>query len=177
MKRSVCAALLAVCALIAAVGCTHRANKGDTGTDTNEKNEMKDTNVTSDGDIAQAVKPTPMLVVEANGRVFYANIEKNECADALVEALNPAPLTLALSDGEGDRKEGKIPFDLPASDAEIKTGPGDIVICGDTLAVCFANSECTGTLVASIGAQSEDELREALGEGEGEITLSLEWSE
>ena len=59
--------------------------------------------------IAEAMRPVPELVVEANGKRFTADFEKTASADALAEALSRERLTLEMRDYGGFEKVGDLP--------------------------------------------------------------------
>ena len=126
----------------------------------------------------EAVRPTPVLVIEANDAVFYAVPEENEAADALVEALSSEFLALELRDDGSTQKTGDLPWTLPADDAEITTEPGDVLLCGgEQLGISYGEDIQSLTRVARIDSVTGQELVAALGDGDVTVILWVEWSE
>ena len=124
-----------------------------------------------------AIKPTAVLVVEAENRKFYAHIADNECSKAFVNKLNSDPLTVELTDNGVFGNAGSLPFDISGEEGQITTKTGDIVICGDTIFVCYGEGTMSGSCVASIGNVTGDEIISTLGEGGAAVSFYLEWSE
>lgn len=125
-----------------------------------------------------AVRPTPNLVIEAGGRIFYADLEHDPSAEAFVEKLSAGPLELELHDNGGVEKVGSLPWTLEESGEELTAEPGDLILYpGNRLAVCCGQNAGTFTRLARIGGLSGDELRRILGDGDVTVSLWIEWSE
>lgn len=121
---------------------------------------------------------TAVLVIRTSDRVFYATLESNRSAQALVEKLNAEALTLVMSDYGHFEKVGTLPWVLPESNEDITTGPGDVILYqGDKLTLYYDTNRWNFTKVAHIGNATKEALLEALGEGDAVVTFSLEWSE
>jgi len=124
------------------------------------------------------VKPTPTLVIEANGKVFYATLEDNSSAEALIEKLNPAPITVEMRDYGSFEKVGGLPWELPRNDEQITTVPGDVILYqGNQITIYYDENSWNFTRLARIGNVTKEKLLEALGDGDVSVTLYLEWSE
>lgn len=115
----------------------------------------------------------PILVIETGGRVFYADFEDNSSAEALKENLKGGSITLSMRDYGGFEKVGDLPFSLVANDEEITTSAGDVILYqGSQLTIYYDVNTWRFTRVAKIrGADSS--LKELLGEGDINVTLSL----
>ena len=125
-----------------------------------------------------AVRPTPNLVIEAGGRIIYADLEHNPSAEAFVEKLSAGPLELEMHDYGGFEKVGPLPWTLERSDEEITTEPGDVILYqGDQLTIYYGQNTWALTRLARIGGLSGDELRRILGDGDVTVSLWIEWSE
>ena len=125
----------------------------------------------------EAVKPAPVLVIEVNGKTFYASLEDNSSADVLAEKLSSGSLTLDMSDYGGFEKVGALPWSLPSNDERITTAPGDVVLYnGDSITIYYDSNTWSLTRLARIEA-SREELLAALGEDSAEVTFSIEWGE
>ena len=131
-----------------------------------------------DEEMQNAITPTAVLVVQTQGKTFYASLCGNSSAKAFAEKLSPAPLTLQMSDYGGFEKVAELPFSLPQNDEQITTKPGDIILYqGNKITVYYGENTYTLTRLASIGNTTRDELLAALGEGDATVRFYLEWSE
>lgn len=123
-------------------------------------------------------KPAPTLVIEANGTVFYAALEDNSSAKALIEKLNFAPVTVNMHDYGSFEKVGSLPWELPRNDEQITTVPGDVILYqGNQITIYYDENTWNFTRLATIGNVTREKLLEALGDGDVSVTLHLEWSE
>ena len=114
-----------------------------------------------------------LLVIETGGRVFYADFEDNSSAEALKENLKGGSITLSMRDYGGFEKVGDLPFSLVTNDEDITTSAGDVILYqGNQLTIYYDVNTWSFTRVAKIrGADSS--LKEQLGEGDINVTLSL----
>ena len=134
--------------------------------------------VMSETETTQAVSATPVLVIKANGKVFYANLEDNSSAKAFIEKLSPQELTLELHDYGNFEKVGDLPWELPRNDEQITTEPGDVILYqGNQLTIYYDENTWDFTRIAKIGNTTREELLSAFGEGDVSVTMNLEWSE
>lgn len=131
-----------------------------------------------ESDAVSSARPTPTLVLEANGKRFYAALEDHSSAAAFTEKLSEGPLSLELHDYGGFEKVGALPWDLPTNDARITTKPGDIILYqGNQLTVYYDENTWSFTRLASIGNTSKEALLDALGDGNVTVRFWIEWSE
>ena len=127
---------------------------------------------------ADAIKPSAVLVIEANGHTFYADFEDNSSADALKEKLSSGPLEIELHDYGHFEKVGSLPWSLPRNDESITTEPGDVILYqGDQITVYYDENTWNFTRLAKIGSVTREELLEAFGEDNVTVTIWAEWSE
>lgn len=127
---------------------------------------------------AMSIQPVPTLVIEANGRLFYADLEDNPAAEAFTEMLSEERLTVELRDYGGFEKVGPLPRELPRSDETITTAPGDVILYqGDQITIYYDENTWDFTRLARIGSTSREELLSVLGEGDVTVTFRIEWSE
>ena len=109
------------------------------------------------------------LNVEVSGRVFTATLESNAAAQAFADML---PLTVAMSDYGGFEKVGSLGERLPASNSQMTTSAGDIVLYNSNQIVVFYGSNSWSyTRLARI--DDLDGWSAALGGGSVNITFSL----
>lgn len=129
-------------------------------------------------DMAERMKPTPTLVVEANGHRFTAALEDNASAEAFVEKLSREAITVELHDYGDFEKVGDLPWELPRSDSPITTEPGDVILYqGDQITVYYDVNSWNFTRLARIGNTCREELLSVLGSGDVTVTFWIEWSE
>ena len=129
-------------------------------------------------DDTEPIRQTCVLVIEANGKVFYANFEDNSSAGALKEKLNSGAITVDMHDYGGFEKVGALPWDLPRNDRQITTEPGDVILyLGNQITIYYDENSWNFTRLARIGNATKDELLAALGNGDASVKFSLEWGE
>lgn len=113
------------------------------------------------------------LRVEAGGSTFTAALEENEAAAALVEMMEAAPIVIEMRDYSGFEKVGSLGASLPASDSQMSTQAGDIVLYNSSQIVMFYGSNSWSyTKLAEVEDLSGWE--EALGNGNVTVTFSIE---
>ncbi|MBQ1502347.1 MAG: hypothetical protein IIZ45_07035 [Firmicutes bacterium] len=124
------------------------------------------------------ITPVPTLVIEANGRVFYASPEDNPSAEAFIENLSHGEIELELHDYGNFEKVGDLPWELPRNDETITTVPGDVILYqGDQITIYYDENTWDFTRLARIEDVSREELLEAFGVGDVTVRFWVEWSE
>lgn len=117
------------------------------------------------------------MYLQIGDTVWTAVLEDNPSAAALKELLGSGPLTVEMSDYGGFEKVGGIGVDLPQSNRQITTKPGDIILYqGSSVTIYYGENTWNFTLLGHIDGVSDDELRDVLKAG-GEnvsVTFSLE---
>ena len=113
------------------------------------------------------------LNVQINGQTFTASLENNEAVAAFVEMLENAPITIEMSDYSGFEKVGALGADLPASNSQITTQSGDIVLYqGNQIVIFYGSNSWNYTMIGRI-----DDLtgwEEVLGDGNVTVVFSME---
>lgn len=113
------------------------------------------------------------LNVQINGQIFTASLENNEAVAAFVEMLGNAPVTIEMSDYSGFEKVGALGADLPASNSQITTQPGDIVLYqGNQIVIFYGSNSWSYTMIGRIDNLTGWE--EALGDGNVTVVFSME---
>ena len=126
----------------------------------------------------ETVKSTPVLVLEANGNIFYASLEDNSSAQAFIDKLNSGGIDVDMHDYGSFEKVGNLPWNLPRNDEQITTEPGDIILYqGNQITVYYDRNSWNFTRLAKITGATRDELLSAFGSGDVNIRFSLEWDE
>ena len=123
-------------------------------------------------------QPRCVLLIEANGKRFYAHLEDNSSAKALIEKLRSQTLTVSMHDYGGFEKVGELPWELPRNDRQIAAQPGDVILYeGNQITVYYGENNWNFTRLARIGNVTKEQLTEAFGAGDVSVKFSLEWSE
>ena len=125
-----------------------------------------------------AVESVPTLAIEVGDKLFYAALEDNSSAEALVEKLSEGPVSLDLHDYGNFEKVGPLPWELPRNDENITTTPGDIILYqGSQITIYYDENTWSFTRLARIEGETRESLLEALGSSDTTVTLWIEWSE
>ena len=116
--------------------------------------------------------------IEVNGQVRTATLNDNPSAEAFAELLGQGPLTVEMSDYGGFEKVGPLGTELPRSDEEITTQPGDIILyLGSNITVYYAVNSWNFTLLGHIDGATGENMRDFLGSGDPTVTFSLHTGE
>lgn len=116
----------------------------------------------------------PVLVIEAEGYRFAAELEENSSAEALVKKLAAGPVEIELHDYGGFEKVGELPWELPRNDETITTSPGDVILYqGRQITIYYDENTWSFTRLAKIGGTTREALLEVLGEDGVTVTLRL----
>ncbi len=125
-----------------------------------------------------SILPTAQLVMEANGKVFYPDLDDNHSAREFFDRLKPKVLEVRLEDRDGIEKSGRLPWSLPSEGIRSDANPGDIVLYGDDeIAICFGEGVRDVVRIARLRYVSAEELAGILGDGGVDVMFWLEWSE
>ena len=128
--------------------------------------------------MANAVRPTALLVMEVNGKIYYPDLADNTSAEAFFEKLEEGKLVVDLHDYGNFEKVGPLPWELPRNDEKITTVPGDIILYqGNQITVYYDENTWELTRLAKIHDVSKDELLDVFGEGDVTVSFWLEWGE
>ena len=101
-------------------------------------------------------------------------IEDNNATKELVKALRKAPVSYEANDYRGFEKVGDLGFSLPASDTQITTGPGDVILySGNQIVLFYGTNSWSYTRIGKMEYGTLDELKVFLKAGQGMITVTL----
>lgn len=110
--------------------------------------------------------------VQVGDVVFSATLEENEAVTAFVEMMQENPIVIQMSDYSGFEKVGSLGVNLPASNSQITTQAGDIVLYnGNQIVIFYGSNSWSYTRLGHI-----DDLtgwEEALGSGDVTVTFSV----
>ena len=195
--RKLFACMLSVTILFSLSACRNRAEDGreqtgmtesaamQTGmvheTDTVSEADMAhETDTVSETDTAYETEQTMdtednIMKIAVGDAVFTVTFENNSSVEALKELLREGPLTIHMSDYAGMEKVGPVGRDLPENNEQIRTEAGDIILYqGNSLVIYYDTNDWSLTRIGKIDQVTQEELKEALGEGDVTVTFSLE---
>lgn len=133
------------------------------------------TGSTESAEMTETTKATELatMQVQIGDSTFTATLEDNPAVDSLVQMMESAPVVIQMSDYAGFEKVGSLGTSLPASNSQITTQPGDIVLYnGNQIVIFYGSNSWSYTRLGKI-----DDLtgwREALGSGGVTVTFFLE---
>lgn len=115
------------------------------------------------------------IILSFNGYTYSATLADNLSAQAFAKLLDNGPLTVSTHDYGSFEKVGPLGTELPRTDEQVTTSPGDIILYqGNQITVYYAQNTWNFTRLGRIDNPSG--LREALGGGDVEITFQLAFS-
>ncbi len=110
--------------------------------------------------------------VQIGTSTFTATLEQNDAVDEWVEMMRSAPVTIQMNDYAGFEKVGSLGRNLPSSDQQTTTQPGDIVLYqSDQIVIFYGTNSWSYTRLGKIDNLSGWE--EALGNENVTVTFSL----
>lgn len=114
------------------------------------------------------------LYLKAGSRTITATLAENAATRSLIQLLESGPVTISMSDYGGFEKVGELPQSLPTSDTRITTQPGDIMLYqGRNMVIFYGSNTWSYTPLGKIDGVTAASLREFLGNGNVNMTLSL----
>ena len=114
------------------------------------------------------------IQITIDGKTLPIAIENNAATKALVEALKAAPITYTARDYGGFEKVGALGRSLPASDSQITTQAGDVILySGNQLVLFYGSNSWSYTRIGRMEYGSMDALKSFLKAGEGDIRVTL----
>ena len=138
-----------------------------------ENNEGKENNGNDNSGETDTTMPETIKIT-VSGKTLPVKIEDNEATKALVAALSEASITYEARDYGGFEKVGKLGFSLPASDTQITTGPGDVILySGNQIVLFYGTNSWSYTRIGKMEYGTLDELKVFLKAGQGKITVTL----
>ena len=136
-----------------------------------DQNEGKVNNDNSGG--TDNTMPETIKII-VSGKTLSVKIEDNEATKALVAALSEASITYEANDYGGFEKVGLLGRTLPASDTQITTQAGDVILySGNQIVLFYGSNTWSYTRLGKMQYGSLDELKSFLKAGEGNISVTL----
>lgn len=166
---------LIICAagIVLLSACSPANKQSDSGSDDDASGmQASEEELTDERQKDVSEEDTEMKInVQIGTENFTATLESNEAAAAFAEMMKEEPVVIQMSDYSGFEKVGSLGTSLPASNSQITTQAGDIVLYNSSQIVIFYDSNSWSyTRLGRI-----DDLtgwEEALGSGDVTVTFS-----
>ena len=114
------------------------------------------------------------IQITIDGTTLPVVLVKNAATEALVRALQEAPITYTASDYGGFEKVGALGLSLPATDTHITTEAGDVILySGNQIVLFYGSNSWSYTRIGKMEYGSMDALKSFLKAGEGDIRVTL----
>lgn len=114
------------------------------------------------------------LYLTVGNRTMTATLAENAATRSLARLLESEPVTVNMSDYGSFEKVGELPQSLPASDSRITATPGDIMLYqGQKMVIFYGSNTWSYTPLGKIDGMTAASLREFLGNGNVDMTLSV----
>ena len=112
--------------------------------------------------------------ITANGRTMTATLADTEAARQLLARLEDGSVTVRMNDYGGFEKVGDLPWALPASNRQITTSAGDIMLYqGDNIVIFYGSNSWSYTPLGRIDGAGAAEIRNFLSGSSVDVTLSV----
>lgn len=159
--------VLLVCLLLS--GCGAQAGK----TKINEPSENSNSLESNAGDDT-VMESGNQILLTVNGQTLTATLAENSSAEALKELLSQGSLSISMRDYGGMEKVGDIGTNLPTNDEKITTEAGDLILyMGSAFVIYYAPNSWNFTRLGKINDITAQELKDLLGSGDIQVTLSV----
>ncbi len=114
------------------------------------------------------------LYIKVNNRTLTATLVDNSSTRALIEKLENNDITINMSDYGNMEKVGGFGFSLPTNNESINTEAGDLILYqGNSLVIYYDTNSWNFTRLGKIDNVNQRELKQILGNGNVDVTLSL----
>lgn len=117
------------------------------------------------------------IVLSTGGDTMTATLVENEATSELCELLERGPVTIKMSDYGGFEKVGTLPRSFTTSNSQITTEPGDIMLYqGNNMVIFYGSNSWSYTRLGKIDSATVSNLKQFLGSGDINMTISLDHS-
>lgn len=133
---------------------------------------------TSNGDTGEELQNNTTMPdhikISVSGKTIQVKIEDNAATRALVAALREASISYEADDYGGFEKVGALGRSLPASNTQITTQPGDVILySGNQIVLFYGSNSWSYTRIGKMEYSSLDELKSFLKAGQSKINVTL----
>ena len=112
--------------------------------------------------------------IKINNNVLNIDLEDNFATIELKERLKNGDIIVNAHEYGGFEKVGDLGFSLPREDTNITTSAGDIVLYqGNQISLFYNSNSWSYTKLGKIQNVSSNELKDILGNGDVNITITL----
>lgn len=116
-----------------------------------------------------------MIRLQIGEHSLTAELAENSSAEAFRELLTQGPVTVQMSDYGNMEKVGPLPTSLPENNEQLTTSPGDLILYqGTSITLYYDTNSWSLTRLGRVQNITQQELRDILGEGDVEITFSMD---
>lgn len=190
MKRTIIVIALVLACVLGLAGCESEQSStspADDGSSSSASSSQVDTG--SSAEAAGALNSSALsaatagvesaeevaIVVTVGDATFEMTSADTEAARGLVSKLQDGPVTVNLRSYGGFEKVGPLPWALPQSDERITAEPGDVMLYqSDQMTIFTGSNSWAYTSLGHIEGATADSLLAAFGDGDVEVTLSLQ---
>lgn len=129
---------------------------------------------TKDEALSQVTLSEMQLNITIDGLTLPVSLVDNKATQALISALNEAPITYEADDYGGFEKVGALGQTLPTSNQYLTTEAGDVVLYnGNQIVLFYGSNSWNYTFLGRIQYSTFDELKSFLQAGQGRISVTL----
>lgn len=133
-----------------------------------QENTSNETSEEPDNVMIETIKIT------VSGKSLPVKIEDNDATKALVAALRESSISYEAHDYGGFEKVGALGLSLPASDTQITTQAGDVILySGNQIVLFYGSNAWSYTRIGKMQYGTLDELKDFLQAGQGNISVTL----
>ncbi|MCQ2608875.1 MAG: hypothetical protein MJ197_09345 [Bacteroidales bacterium] len=115
------------------------------------------------------------MYITVNNHNMIVDLENNSSTKALVALLQESAITYEAHDYGDFEKVGEFGYTLPQNNEQITTEPGDLILYqGNQICIYYGVNSWNFTRLGKIRDTDSNKLKNMLGNGNIQVTLSLE---
>lgn len=112
--------------------------------------------------------------ITIDGQTKSVTLVDNAATKALVQKLQQGPVTVTLNSSGGFEIWGALGFSLPASNQQITSQPGDVILYnGSNICIFYGSNSWSYTRLGKIDGLTGNELSTFLKAGQNNISITL----
>ncbi len=150
-------------------------NESDAETESENREEDASGEQNEDKKSEQEGRGIKMIYADTGKKILEIEPAENTSAEAFMALLESGALTVDMHDYGNFEKVGSLGSNLPRNDERITTEPGDVILYqGNQITIYYDTNTWDFTRLGKIKNLSQDELKDALGDGDVTVTFSLD---